>query len=105
MLRCRRGTVTNSESCMAPDLRRSTACRAASGARRSMQSDIALAVGAVLLFEHVGDVRMAERRAGGVCEQVLLGHIGDVLGLVVLGEQVVERLVLGRADLGGVRLP
>ena len=36
--------------------------------------------------------------------QVLLADVGDVAALGILGEQVVERLVLGRAHLLGDRL-
>jgi hypothetical protein len=51
------------------------------------------------------DHRMADRFFGGVGQQVLLGDISDVFALRVLGEQMVERLVLARAHLGRDRLP
>ena len=43
---------------------------------------------------------MTHRLAGRVGQQVLLRHIGDVLGFGVLGKQVVERLVLARPGVG-----
>src|SRR5262249_46433846 len=71
----------------------------------SIENGIAPPVGAALvLFEHLGDLRVAHRLAGGVEEQVLLGHVGDVLGLRVLCEQMIERLVLARPPIGGNRL-
>lgn len=40
---------------------------------------------------------MAQRNIGIVGDQVLFGHIGDVMGPVVFREEVVEGLVLARA--------
>src|SRR4029077_7745519 len=59
---------------------------------------------AAVLDEDFGDLRMPHRLAAIVRQQILLGHIGDVFGLVVLGEQVIERLVLMRSDFRGDRL-
>src|SRR5690606_28458439 len=47
---------------------------------------------------------MTDRFAGTVVEKVLLRHIGDVFRLVVLGQQVIEWLVLRRPDFGRDRL-
>src|ERR1700740_328002 len=44
---------------------------------------------------------LRRRRSG---RRVLLGDGGDVLGLRVLGEQVIERLVLARTPVGRNRL-
>src|SRR5262249_61869278 len=44
------------------------------------------------------------RLAGRIGQQVLLGNISDVFALRVLREQMIERLVLARADLRGDRL-
>ncbi len=48
---------------------------------------------------------MAHRLAGVVGQEVLLGDIGDQGGLLVLGQQVIEGLVLGRAHVLGDRQP
>ena len=40
---------------------------------------------------------MVDRLVRLVGDQVLLAHVSDVAGLGILGEQVVEGLVLGRA--------
>jgi hypothetical protein len=61
------------------------------------------AIGASL--EHLGDAGVTQGLAGGVGHEVLLGHVGDVLALRVLGEQVVEGLVLARPDFLGDRQP
>ena len=47
---------------------------------------------------------MVQRRSITVVEQVLFRDIGDVLAVRILGEQVVEGLVLARAHLGWDRL-
>ena len=66
--------------------------------------DLAPYVHAVLeLGEHFADLRMLDRIAG-IDHQVLLGHVGDVIRVLVLGEQMIERLVLARPDLLGDRL-
>ena len=48
---------------------------------------------------------MAQRLARRVGQQILLRDVGDVFGFRVLGEQVIERLVLVRPHFGGDRLP
>ena len=48
---------------------------------------------------------MPDRLAGIVRNQVLLGDIGDVFGLSVLRQQMVEGLILVRANLFGDRQP
>ena len=42
----------------------------------------------------------AQRLAGIVGQQILLRYIGDVLALRVFREQMVERLILARPDVG-----
>jgi hypothetical protein len=54
--------------------------------------------------EQPGDRGMVDRLVAVVGDQVLLADIGDVARFAVLGEQVVEGLVLLRADLFGDRL-
>ena len=46
---------------------------------------------------------MADRLSAVVGQEVLFGDIGDVRILLVLGQQVVERLVLARTALLGDR--
>ena len=53
------------------------------------------------LLEHFLDRGMVDRAGLGVAEQVLLADVGDVVGVRVLCEQVVERLLAVRAHLGG----
>ena len=65
----------------------------------------ARAIAALAVFdENFGDLRMAHRLAAVVGQKVLLGDIGDVFGFVVLREQMIERLILMRPDLGRDRL-
>ena len=47
--------------------------------------------------EQVLDIRVADRFAGIIGNQILLRHIGHVVALIVLGQKVIERLVLRRA--------
>jgi hypothetical protein len=54
--------------------------------------------------EQPGDPRMVDRLVALVRHQILLAHIGDVARLPVLGEQVIEGLVLLRPNLLGDRL-
>ncbi len=75
-----------------PVLRRS---RDASMHHRRARAVAALAV----LHEHFRDLRMPHRLAAGVRQQILFGDIGDVFGLIVLGEQMIERLILVRPVL------
>ena len=67
-----------------------------------------LGLGAILArvkaLKHQGGVRMAHRLAGLVGQEVLLGHIGDIAVLVILGQEVVKRLVLPRPHLFRNRL-
>src|SRR4029079_12757065 len=56
-------------------------------------------------FEEFPDLGMTDRLTGFIIEQVLLGNISDIFGIVVLGEQMVERLVLARTDVFGDRQP
>jgi gamma-glutamyltranspeptidase/glutathione hydrolase len=58
------------------------------------------------LAEQVAQIRMIHRLTGVVWDQVLLGNIGHVVGVVVLGQQVVERLTLaGTRALGDRVIP
>ena len=66
----------------------------------------AAAVNAVLqIIEHFGYLRMPQRLARIVRQQVLFRDIGDIFRLLVLGEQMVERLIFPGSDFGGDRLP
>ena len=66
----------------------------------------AFAVGAVVVdLEHFGNLRVVHRLGRGVRKQVLFGDVRNVIGGVVLGEQVVEGLVLDGPDLLRDRLP
>ena len=47
------------------------------------------------------NARMLDGNRIIVCEQILLGNVGLVAARLVLSEQVIERLVLRRADFGG----
>ena len=49
------------------------------------------------------EVGVIDRLAGLVRNEVLLGHVGHVIALLVLGQEVVERLVLRRAAVLGDR--
>src|SRR5688572_9384874 len=55
-------------------------------------------------LEHAGYGGMTDRLAERVGQQILLADIGDVPRFRILGEQVVERLVLRRPDVLGDRL-
>src|ERR1700676_4294923 len=48
---------------------------------------------------------MPDRLAGIVRQQVLFGNIGDVFRFRILGEQMIERLILVRTDILGARQP
>ena len=48
-------------------------------------------------IKEITDFGMAHRRARIISDQILLGHIGDVVAFVVFGKKVIERLVLARA--------
>ena len=77
---------------------RSSAARAASAAR--LARDV---VAALHFLEEMRHLRVRHRLAGLVGQQVLLRDIGDVGGLRVLGQQVIEWLVAARTDLLGDR--
>jgi hypothetical protein len=59
---------------------------------------------AVEIAENAADRRVVHRPALIVGQEVLLAHISDVAAFRILGEEVVEGLVLARADLLGDRL-
>lgn len=46
--------------------------------------------------EEIADIRMIDRLARVVRNQILLGHISHVIALIVLGQQVIERLFFRR---------
>ncbi|MCY1310769.1 hypothetical protein D9M70_609950 [compost metagenome] len=52
-----------------------------------------------VLVEQGIDLGVAHRPVAVVELQVLLGNVGDILAVVVFGEQMVEGLILARADL------
>lgn len=51
--------------------------------------------------EHVGDIRVVHGFAGIIRNQILLGHIGDIIALIVFSEQVVIGLFADRAAVFG----
>lgn len=54
----------------------------------------------------VRDIRVFDRFAGIISDQVLFGHIGHVKALFILSEQVIERLLLrGAAFLWNCLIP
>ena len=55
-------------------------------------------------LEHRIDLRMIDRPAVAVGDQILLADIGDVRRIAVFGEQVVVRLLFRRANVLGDRL-
>ena len=58
-----------------------------------MQRSRARPIAAVaVLHEDFGDLRVPHRLTAVVRQQILLGDVSDVFGLVVLGEQMIERL-------------
>src|SRR5712691_3214339 len=70
-----------------------------SGSGHLVHLMVARAIGAVAVgVEALLELGMAQRLAGRVGQQILLRHIGDVLAFRVLGEQVVEGLILRRPD-------
>src|SRR5690606_2734892 len=64
-----------------------------------------LVIAAAILADALPAGRMADRLAAVLRQQVTLGYIGDVAGLLVLGEQVVVGLVLARPAVLGNREP
>jgi len=48
----------------------------------------------VVAIEVFPELRVAHRLAGFIDQQVLFRHVGDVLGLIIFGQQVIEWLVL-----------
>src|SRR5262245_21062749 len=78
------------------------------GSAASMFPSAAQAIKALLrveALEEFPDLRVTDRFAGFVIEQVLAGNLSDILGFVVLGEEVIEGLVLARADVFRDREP
>ena len=63
-------------------------------------------VGSVAQFtEQFGDLRVANRLSAFIFEKILLGHVGDVGGFRIFGEQVVIGLIFTRPIVGRNRLP
>jgi hypothetical protein len=61
---------------------------------------------AAVVVEHRRDGRMVDRLVAVVGNEVLLADVGDVAALRILGEEVVEGLVLGRPEsLGDGLIP
>ena len=56
-----------------------------------------------VLHENFRHLRMPDRLAAVIRQEILLGDVGDVFGLVVLGEQMIVRLILVRPDFRGNR--
>jgi hypothetical protein len=72
--------------------------------RRSIQLIFQRVAAFAELAEQIADIRVIHRLARLVGDQVLLGHIGHVVGVVVFGQQVIERLPLSRARTLGDRV-
>src|SRR5690606_13974754 len=56
-------------------------------------------------FEHFLYLRMANRLTAFVPQQILFGDIGNVLGVLVLGEQMIEGLILAGTNVLRYRQP
>src|SRR5260370_42071511 len=68
----------------------------------SIQRWVAWAIAArFVLDENLGDLRVPDRLAGIVRQQILFGDVGDVFGFRILGEQMIELLILVRPHLLG----
>ena len=50
----------------------------------------------VEITEELFKIRMFDRLARIISDQILLGNISHVVALVILGQQMIERLILGR---------
>src|ERR1700704_283187 len=73
---------------------------------RSVQRRIARAVAArFVLHENLRDLRVPDRLARIVRQQILLGDVGNVFRFRILGEQMIKRLILVRPILLGDRQP
>ena len=51
--------------------------------------------------EEIGNVGMFHRHARVIGDQILFAHIGDIVALIILGEQMIEGLIPGRAAVFG----
>ncbi len=60
---------------------------------------------AVEAFKHQLDIRVLDRLAARIGQEVLLGYIGHIGAVLVLGEEVVKRLILARPDFRGNGVP
>jgi hypothetical protein len=56
------------------------------------------------LFEEFGELRMANRFARTVVQQVLFRDVGDVFRVVVFRQKMIEGLLFRRTNLGWYRL-
>ena len=100
------GTKPETKTARRQSAGRSLHFRVRLGRLQSVRLQIERLVAAVLVLgEKLRDLRMAQRLAGLVRQQVLLRDVGDVFGLRVFREQVIVGLVLVRADVLGDREP
>ena len=104
-----RGRQSGCEVSAAPFDKQKGARRGAffvAGRRLLVQRRIARAVAAgLVLHEDLRHLRMPDRFAGIVGQKILLGDVGDVFGVRVFREQMIERLILVRPNLLGDRQP
>jgi two-component sensor histidine kinase len=88
-----------------PPVRRRENGRQSAAPAVSVQHRVARPVAAfVIAHENLCDLRVPQRLTGVVGQQVLFRHIRHVFRLRIFGEQMIIRLILVRADLGGYRL-
>src|SRR5262249_31755685 len=57
------------------------------------------------LIEKLRNLRMPQRLATHIEQQILFRNIGDIFGLLILGQQMIIRLVFGRANFLWDRKP
>src|SRR6476619_199663 len=75
---------------------------------RSMRTAMAALIGTarpVEAAEIIADLGMAHRLARIIDKEILLRNIGDIFCLLIFGEEMVKRLVLGRPDFLRDRQP
>src|SRR5690625_6099203 len=59
----------------------------------------------IIFSEIIADIGMIDRHAALIRDQILLRDIGHVIGRLVLGEEMIEGLILARAHLLGDGMP